>query len=223
MCLLHHRIQQVCRHLPNAGRGRKVTAWHNCNVPNKQETGWQTWQQVWTLTWPFFCFLWKILFDEPSSGEESFSFAPSSNWFALVLAPSRDFWADTLCLNLAVCVAFGTTKDNRAKTFAKQLASGVHQNKAHFKCQVCYDKVIPAIASHRIVVTFGCIHPKLFQVLDFLSQSYTRYYYPQNLLWPLSASSQNYFKSRVCYEKDIFAIVFHNIVVPSGCIHPKLF
>ena len=49
---------------------------------------------------------------------------------------------------------------NKAKRFAKQLASKVYQNKAHFKSQICYDKNLLAIISHKIVGHFGCIHKK---------------------------------------------------------------
>ena len=41
---------------------------------------------------------------------------------------------------------------NKAKKFAKQLASEVYQNKAHFNSQVCYDKVKLAIVFHKIVM-----------------------------------------------------------------------
>ena len=46
-------------------------------------------------------------------------------------------------------------------------------------------KVLLAIVSHKIVVPFGCILPKLFQVPDLLTQSFTSYYFPQNcrVIW----------------------------------------
>ena len=40
---------------------------------------------------------------------------------------------------------------NKAKRFAKQLASEVYQNKTHSESQICYDKDLLAIISYKIV------------------------------------------------------------------------
>ena len=72
-------------------------------------------------------------------------------------------------------------KGNKAKWFAKQLASLVYQYKA--------------------------------KVLEFPSKKSDAF----------GETIQNYSKSPVCCDKDKLAKTFHKIVVPFGCIHPKLF
>ena len=44
---------------------------------------------------------------------------------------------------------------NKAKRFAKQLASEVYQNKAHFNSQVCYDKAILVLFSTKLLCLLG--------------------------------------------------------------------
>ena len=64
------------------------------------------------------------------------------------LTPDTD-----LACEFVVVTHFSLTKIRFAgfARFAKQLASEVYQNKAHFKSQICYDKDLLAIISHNIV------------------------------------------------------------------------
>ena len=45
--------------------------------------------------------------------------------------------------------------NNKAKKFAKQLASEVYQNTARFNSQVSYDKAVLAIFSTKFLCHFG--------------------------------------------------------------------
>ena len=92
------------------------------------------------------------------------------------------------------------------------------------KSKICLHKVLIAITYFQQDCRAIWVHPsKIILSPIFSNTKFFQRLFLTKLSIHLGASIQNYSQSQICLHKDLLAITFHKIVVPSGCIHPKLF